>query len=756
MSGEPKGRKRRSRPLSGYLSPRSLFVAALAVVAMVIVVAGCGGGSSSSSNSSTTTEEAKKPEEKAPGSSEEPTSTEESTSYTYPTAFTNEELEEPSGKNWVDHGGNNFNQRYSSLNEITTENVKELDIAWHNHLGEKAGIEQNSGGIEYGGVYYIASGNDDIYAFDSSTGKRLWKYHGASKATETGHLYGFAMGDGKVFYNQYNNYIVAIDAKTGKKVWAHGPVGNPLEGEYNSGAITYSNGMLFSGTGGSDSGVRGFIAAYDADTGKQVWKKYMVPIKKGEPGYSSWGGAETVHGGGGDWGHIVADPELGLVYAATANAEPYANRPKGDDLFTSSDVALDMKTGKMVWHYQFVHHDTWDDDTSANSPVLYNFELGGEMVHAIDQPTKMGMNFILNRETGEPFPQLPITEKKVPTSKEAPTNSKTQPYPKGEPYGEECATAKRWIAAGGNKHLRGPDGKDLQFGCIYTPIVSSHYTVPGWHDVADWPPNSFSQETGLMYVCSTNDRGDAYKAVSVKKAEKGPEETGYGTENESEVAGDWLKEKEGVITAIDPKTNDIAWKTVLPDGNGCYSGLATSAGGVLFVGTLDGHELGYDASNGKLLWESPHLDASPLAPPIIYEGLDGYEHVTVLVGGGGISADTHLGDSVYSFALPAAGQHAEEQAPKAPPSTKKSAGPETEKVSGSEVFESAGCGNCHTLAAAGSTGTQGPDLDQIEPSQATVEKQVTKGGGLMPAFGNKLSKKEIEEVGAYVAESTHK
>jgi PQQ-dependent dehydrogenase (methanol/ethanol family) len=733
---------------------RLLLLATVGLLALVVVVTGCGGGGSSST--STSTEAETKPAEEQPETEE--TATEEPEGYSYPTAFTSEELTEPAGKNWIDYGGNNLNQRYSSLEEITPENVKEMDTAWHNHLGEKQGIGQNAGGVEYGGVYYIPSGNDDIYAFDASTGKRLWKYHGASKATQVGHLWGMAMGEGKIFYNQFNNYVVALDAKTGDRVWSHGPVGNPLEGESNPSVITYSDGKLFSGTAGSDSGLRGFIAAYDAETGKELWKTYMVPAKPGEPGYSSWGKqSELAHGGGGDWGHIVADPELEMVYAGTANAEPYANRPKGDDLYTASEVALDMNTGKMVWHYQFVHHDEWDDDTSANSAVLYNFELDGKMVHAIDQPTKMGMNFILDRETGKPFPQLPIKEKKVPQSPEAPNNSKTQPYPSGEPYAEECATPKRWKEAGGKPSLKGPDGKPLQFGCIYTPIVSSHYTVPGWHDVSDWPPNAFSQETGLMYLCTTNNRGDAYKAIPVSKAEKGPGESGYGTENESEVAGDWLKEKEGVVTAIEPETNDIAWKAVIPDGNGCYSGLAVSKGGVLFVGDLSGHILGYDASSGELLWTSPPMDGSPIAPPIIYEGLDGHEHVTVLAGGGGISAATKLSDSVYSFALPAAGQHKEEQAPNAAEAAGASQdGGETTTVNGAEVFESAGCGSCHTLAAAASNGTEGPDLDQLEPSEATVEKQVTNGGSRMPAFGDQLSKKEIKEVAAYVYKSTHK
>ena len=569
---------------------------------------------------------------------------------TAPPAFTAAQLAKP-GEDWIDFGGNSMNQHYSSMSQINKSNVNTLKVAWQTHLPEAAGVASPGGGLEYKGVYYFGAANDDIYALDAATGAILWEYKPTTPQPRS-KLRGIAMGDGKIFFNEYDNYIVALDATTGKQVWKIGPVGDPLSGEYNQSAITYANGMLFSGTGGSDSGLRGFIAAYDAKTGKQIWKTYTVPLSPKDPGYNTWGKpADLVHGGGGDWGKVVADPANGIVIAATANAEPYANRPPGNDLYTASEIALDMKTGKLVWGYQMVHHDTWDLDMSANNPVIFDYTLGGKKVQAVDQATKMGLNFIINRKTGKPFPQLPIPEVKVPQSPEAPNNSKTQPIPTGEPFAPQCATPQEWIAAGGNPSLLGPDGKPINFACNYEPVVPSHYTVPGWHDVADWPPSSFSQTTGLYYVCSTNTRGDAYEAVPQADAVMGAGHTGYGTENVSQVGGDWVKGQVGVLTAINPRTNLIAWKRIMPDGNGCYTGVTTTAGGLAFVETFDGHLLAYDARNGNLLWQSPQQDASGGAPSIAYS-VNGKEYVVLPVQGQSNSKASTYGNSIYAYALP--------------------------------------------------------------------------------------------------------
>ena len=572
--------------------------------------------------------------------------------YTYPPAFSASALTAPSGVNWIDYGGSNYNDRYSTLNAITTSNVKNLRVDWQATMaGVPTTQTEDAGGLEYGGIYYYGAGNDDIFAYDSSTGKLLWEYTGSQQAARGSTLHGLAMGAGRIYFNEDDDYIVALDARTGHLDWRVGPVGDPSAGETNIAAIEYSDGELFSGTAGSDSGVRGFISAYSAATGAQLWTHYMVPLP-GQPGSTTWGeGSDFGHGGGGDWGHISTDPALGQIYVGTANAEPYSNRPFGNDLYTSSLVALSMKTGRMIWYYQMVHHDEWDYDINTTPAVLMNYKLGGKMVAAIDQPTKMGLNFILNRKTGKPFKQLPITETPEPQSPQAPDNSPTQPIPSGLPFAPQCATAAEWIAGGGTT-TTGPDGNPIEFGCTYSPIVPSHYTQPGFHDKADYPPTSYSSQTGYVYVCDTLNRGDAYEATPVAKAKAGPGDTGFGTEVSSASNGDWIQGKTGQVVAINPVNNRPVWKATLPDGNGCYSGISTTAGGVLFVGTFNGTLLGYNAKTGALLWQSPQMQGSALNPPVVYQGLDGKEHVTIQAGPGGLTRLAAPGNSVYSFTLP--------------------------------------------------------------------------------------------------------
>jgi quinohemoprotein ethanol dehydrogenase len=562
-------------------------------------------------------------------------------------AFTAKQLSTPAGNDWITPGGDLQNDHYSTLKDVTSSNVGTLKQVWHVHLGETGRIQMEANGLIYHGTYYIVAGNGDVFAYNGATGAQIWKYSAPSGIGST-LVRGIAMGDGKIFYGEVDNYMVAIDANTGQLAWKSPQIADPKGGYALNAAATYYNGMVYEGVAGSDSGIRGFLQAWDAKTGKLKWRHYMIPGPK-DPAYKTWGKSSQIqYGGGGIWTHPVVDTAKGIIYVGTANAAPYHQRPAGNDLYTASEVAMNAKTGKMIWYYQFVHHDDTDFDV-ANSPTLYDYKLNGKVMHAIDQPTKMGFNFILDRYTGKPL--IPTPEVPQPQDPTRPDLSKTQPVPFGQPFTEPCSTPQEWIKAGGTPTLLGPDGKPLIFGCNFSPIISTQYTVPGWHDNADWPANAFNMARGLFYVCSTNNRGDAYEAVPIADFKPVPG-TGSYTGNVSLIAGDWAQGKDGSVTAYDPRTNNIQWRATIPDGNGCYSGLTTTAGNVVFVGTFDGHLLAYDAGNGNLLWTSPQLDATVAAAPSVYKGSDGKEYVTILVGGYTISGKAKLGDSVYSFALP--------------------------------------------------------------------------------------------------------
>jgi PQQ-dependent dehydrogenase (methanol/ethanol family) len=562
-------------------------------------------------------------------------------------AFTAKQLGTPGGNDWLAPGGNVQNEFYSTLNEVNSGNVGSLKQSWHIHLGETARQQMEATGLVYQGTYYIVAGNGDVFALNGSTGEQIWKYSAPSGIGST-LVRGIAMGGGNIYYGEVDNYMVAIDAETGKLAWKSPQIADPKAGYALNAAATYFDGKVYEGVAGSENGIRGFLQAWDAKTGKLLWRHYMIPGPK-DPAFKTWGkNPDWQHGGGGIWTHPVVDPVKGYIYVGTANAAPYHQRPAGKDLYTASEVALNAKTGKMIWYYQFVHHDDTDFDV-ANSPTLYDYKVGKKTVHALDQPTKMGFNFILDRYTGKPL--IPTPEVPQPQDPSRPDLSKTQPVPFGQPFTAPCATPQEWIKAGGTPTLLGPDGKPMAFGCNFSPIVSDHYTVPGWHDNADWPTNTFNRARGLFYVCSTNNRGDAYAAVPIADFKPVPG-TGSYTGNVSLLAGDWAQGKDGTVTAYDPHTNNIQWRATMPDGNACYSGLSSTAGNLVFVGTFDGHLIAIDAGNGNILWQSPQLDASVASSAGYYKGADGKEHVTILVGGFTISAKAKLGDSVYSFTLP--------------------------------------------------------------------------------------------------------
>jgi alcohol dehydrogenase (cytochrome c) len=580
-------------------------------------------------------------------------------------AFTPAQLSAVPNGNWIDFGGNQSADRYTALNEINTNNVTGLHTVWHVHTGSTVGPgrSQSAGAVVYNGAYYIVTGSDDVLCIAAATGQVLWTYQAnlvpGTYVSDGGGVTsrGLAIGDGMVYLSRIDDLDVALNAQTGAVVWQD-QIDSYTTGGFQTAAPTYvdspKNGPeLIVGMAGGEIGVRGYVEALSARTGKELWQTYMVP-GPGDPGHATWGyDYDWAHGGASVWTHPLVDNSLGLIYVATGNASPYVNRSPGDDLYTASDVALDMNTGKIVWYYQTVHHDQWDDDI-ATTPTLIDYYHGGHLVHALQQATKMGYNFILDRATGKPV--IPTPE--VPQAQNAADNaslgnSLTQPIPSGQSFAPQCATAADWIAHGGNPNLLGPDGNPISFGCVYTPLSSDHYTAPGYHDDADWPPTSFNPKTSLIYVCSTQDRDRPYKAVTLAAAN--PVVGKSYTEVTSASSSDWLVGLDGVLTAIRPSNNKIAWQLTMPDGNGCYSGTATSGTdsttGLVFIGTADGHLLAVSAKTGQILWTSPQLEAAALAPPTIYSVFH-HEYVSIMVGGTSASSLATRGDNVYAFALP--------------------------------------------------------------------------------------------------------
>ena len=487
---------------------------------------------------------------------------------------------------WSTVGGDADNSRFSSLSQISTANVRHLGGAWSRELSTPT----RAAPVIVGGTMYITDATT-AYALSLTDGKSIWEYKPGGGALARG---GVAVGGGMVFLGLSNANVIALDQKTGKKLWS-GFIGNkggqsctkePVEWGgsippfdptigFISGAPLYADGLVIAGLTGADGGVRGKVAALDAKTGRLVWAFYTIPAP-GEPGSETWPqntDALTL-GGGAVWTTGAVDADLGVVYFGTGNAVPNLGgeiRP-GNNLFTSTVIALDLKTGKLKWYYQLVHHDLWDMDV-ATPLILYQARVNGASVKALAAMRTDGYLFELDRETGNPI--FPVQERPVKQDIRLRT-SPTQPFPvNADEFGPACADPQT-VPAG------------FQLGCYYDPIYSDRPGVISPFMTARQAPMSFDPQTGYFYVMGMV-TPFAYRRVA----------NPYSTANAHPPGA----KEYGIYAAIDSRTNRIVWQHRSPWGLAGGSGAMTTAGGLLFHMEGDGNFQARDARTGSLLWQ---------------------------------------------------------------------------------------------------------------------------------------------------------
>jgi alcohol dehydrogenase (cytochrome c) len=676
-------------------------------------------------------------------------------------AFSMQDLAATPGDDWITNGGSISNQRYSSLDEIDTSNVSQLKGVWLTHLrgsGVAAKYSGESQPVEYKGIIYVPTGQDDVFAVSADTGEILWEYKANLQQTISvvccgWESRGVALGDGKVYIGQLDGKLVALDQQTGQVAWTT-QVARWQDGYSITSAPLYVDGMVVTGVSGGEFGTRGSVTAYSAKTGKQVWRFYTIP-GPGETGHETWpqNSGSWKSGGAPVWQTPSVDPKLGLLFFTTGNAGPDndGSRRAGKNLFTASMVALNVKTGKLRWWYQMVHHDIWDYD--APSPtILFDATIDGRSVHGIGEASKTGWVYLLNRETGKPI--FPSPEKAVPQN----ANQKTwptQPFPSYAPVvphtpsqtqvKQVLAQAKQALGHTLNTYVVAKD--------IYAPYWKTMTILtPGPQGGTNWQPSSYNPNTHLFYVCAqsgvsgdTAGTGKPTKQGNVATVQLGSALT---------VAGGF-GQNPGTFTAVDVTTGKIVWQKKWPES--CYAGSTTTAGNVIFIGRNDGRLQAYNATNGNLLW-SFQTGAGANDAPTIFEH-DGHEMIAFLAAGNALAASPH-GDSLWLFSLdgtlnqvasPGAGtgvEHAGESPTQKPTTSTSTAGNAT---AGAAIFAS-NCSTCH--GATGRGGNGGPDLTSI-PSAKTlsvVVKQVTNGGAGMPAFKGTLTQAQIKDVAAYVTQ----
>jgi quinohemoprotein ethanol dehydrogenase len=683
-------------------------------------------------------------------------------------SFTAAQLGFVAGRDWLTNGGGTSNARYSSLDEINTSNVSQLKGNWMIHLGSGTAnkFSQEGQPIEYNGVLYAPTGADEVSAVDVETGVVRWRYKPDLPASLASTICcgwdnrGVALGQGKVYVAQLDGQLVALDQQTGKVTWK-AEVAKPEDGFAITAAPLYYNGRVYTSPAGADYGTRGFLDAYDARTGARLWRHFMIP-GPGEPGHDSWPSSNDSwkNGGGAVWNTPSVDPKLNMMYMATANAggDWDGSQRKGDNKWSSSIVAINPETGKTLWGYQEIHHDIWDYD--ATSPtVLIDATIDGQLRHGIAQPNKNGFVYFLDRRTGKPI--FPIPEKPVAQSKVDAT-ARTQPTPTMEPFSPQQVTPEMIKALDAAVSAQLPAGSrkpTIKAGRVFDLGVSRTNTVtavaPSAAGGDNWPPSSFNQDAQMYYVCSQDGAQAFLLNRDPQKFVKGQSFAG-----DARAAATTGFNNPGRVTAYDMTTGRIAWQVKYKDS--CYSGTVTTRGGLVFVGRNGGQLEARDARTGKLLWSfQTGAGANATATPFEHKGR---EYIAFLSGGNALAGTPH-GDNFWLFSLD--GEIGPVAAPTAQGTAIQHAGEtaETEKggegtaqdVSPTSGDENAGrsvfadnCGTCHGLAGKGGNG--GPDLTSIPDAKqvAAVVKQVTNGGGGMPAFGGQLSDKEIADVAAYV------
>jgi quinohemoprotein ethanol dehydrogenase len=504
--------------------------------------------------------------------------------------------------NWLSYGRTYSEQRYSPLAKISDSNAKQLGLAWYADLDTDRG--QESTPLVIDGVLYVSTAWSMVKAYDARTGKLLWSYdpqvprelgvNGCCDVVSRG----IAAWNGKIYVATFDGRLIAVDARTGKDVWSVVTV-DRTKPYTITGAPRVFKGKVLIGNSGAEYGVRGYISAYDAETGKMAWRFYTVPGNPSEPfenkamemAAGTWAGEWWKEGGGGTvWDAISFDPELNLVYFGVGNGLewPRARRSanKGDNLFLSSIVAVNADTGAYVWHYQATPGEEWDFD-AVQQLMLADLEVGGKRRQVLMQANKNGFFYMLDRRTGQ------------------------------------FISAKTFVNINWAKGIDEKTGRPIENpGIRYSSTGKPVQMMPGPDGAHTWHPMAFSPKTGLVYI-PAQEIGKTF--TPVKDFQVSPEGWNLGVD----VAGT-PEPKKGYLLAWDPVNQKEVWRV---DHRGPWNGGAVATGGNLVAqGDAAGYFNVYRADTGEKLW-SMFAQSAIMGGPVTYE-VDGEQYIAVLSGWG--------------------------------------------------------------------------------------------------------------------------
>jgi alcohol dehydrogenase (cytochrome c) len=503
-------------------------------------------------------------------------------------------LARPVGANWTSYNGDYTGRRYSSLREINAGNVVQLRAAWVFHPGNSQNLEVTP--VVFHGIMFVTSAND-VFALDARTGRALWHYRrpispGLLDDAAAHKNRGVAVWHDSVYVETDDGHLLCLDARSGGLRWDVEYADKAKHYGATSAPLVVKDSVIV-GTSGGDSGVRGFVAAYDAETGKLKWRFWTIPAP-GEFGSSSWPGDSYLRGGGTTWMPGTYDPELNTLYWTTSNAAPdfVGDSRPGDDLYTACVLALDPVVGKLKWYFQFTPHDLYDYDANE-TPLLVDVEEDGTTQRLLVQANRNGFFYVLDRTNGK--------------------------FLRATPFVDKLNWAKGVNAS----------GRPILSGRI--PSVDGTYICPGIDGATNWFSPSYNPDTGLFYVIAL----ESCNQFFAKPRDFVRGETYYNTG--TKLAPDEHSQK--IVLALSVADGKAVWRYPQVGAGESWGGTLTTAGRLVFFGD-DAESLeAVDAATGRALW---HFNTGQRfrASPMTY-AVDGVQFVAV-------SAES----DIFSFALP--------------------------------------------------------------------------------------------------------
>ena len=650
--------------------------------------------------------------------------------------------------NWLAHGRTYGEQRFSPLDTINDGNVANLKLAWYYDTGTRRGLEATP--IVVDGVIYTTGDWSRVYAVDAATGKQLWAYDpkvprewGVNACCDVVNR-GAAVWKGRVYVGTIDGRLIALDAATGTLAWETLTIDRTKPYSI-TGAPRIVKDKVIIGNGGAEYGVRGYVSAYDAATGKMLWRFWTVPgdPAKGfetpdvEMAAKTWNAdAEwwNVGGGGGTvWDSMAYDPDLNLLYVGVGNGAPWnrwvRSNGEGDNLFLSSIVALDPDTGRHVWHYQTTPGETWDY-TATQHMILADLQIDGAPRKVIMQAPKNGFFYVLDRATGQ------------------------------------FISAENYVHVNWATHIDPATGRPVETDPVQFRDEKK-LTFPAPFGGHNWQPMSYSPRTGLVYIPAmelpfTYAQEKDFKfgrhpwnmavdmAAAMPPADQDPALT-------RKVMRAIAK---GHISAWDPVAQKEIWR-VQHDGpwNG---GMLSTAGNLLLQGTAKGELVAYRADTGKRLWSAP-TQSGIIAPPVSYTA-NGEQYIAVMVGWGGALGlaggiapmeGDKVGGRILAFKLDGSAQlppaPAPARLPEPPPQTASA-----DTVAKGHALYHAYCSVCHGLNAEASTLA---DLRYMQPATHQLFNGIVLDGLYkdlgMVGWSKYLSADDADAIHAYVIERAH-